>query len=118
MKNNTPKIRFALFFLWGFDGFTVDVVTVEAFSDIMERFYRGAEGTNFKIALCIDNYRDISTDEMSAAPKTQYEPVYFASFRNFGYSLVFGHRAEGFRFAPRLASFFNICYNVRTGEKS
>lgn len=51
--------------LWGIDGFAVDVVAVESFSEIMKKFYRAAEGTDFKIALCIDNHRDISIEVMT-----------------------------------------------------
>lgn len=42
---------------WGIDGFCVDVVQMDHVNGIMGRFFRAAEGTDFKIALCIDNGR-------------------------------------------------------------
>lgn len=42
---------------YGIDGFCVDVIFPNAFTDVLGRFYRAAEGTPFKIALCIDNLR-------------------------------------------------------------
>ena len=45
---------------YGFDGFCVDVVDPAAYVSALSRFFRDAEGTTFKIALCIDrlNYPD------------------------------------------------------------
>lgn len=39
---------------YGFDGFCVDVVDPKAYTSALSRFFRDAEGTGFKIALCID----------------------------------------------------------------
>lgn len=41
--------------LWGFDGFCVDTVRIDQANSILGRFFRAAEGTDFRIALCIDN---------------------------------------------------------------
>lgn len=41
---------------YGFDGFCVDVTNPGIYSNIMTRFYRAAEGTDFRIALCIDGF--------------------------------------------------------------
>lgn len=49
---------------WGIDGFTVDVTEVKNISAVMRVFYRAAEGTNFKISLCIDTGSD-DVDEMT-----------------------------------------------------
>ena len=49
--------------LWGFDGFCVDVVRIDQTNSIMGRFFRAAEGTDFRIALCIDN-GPLDTDAM------------------------------------------------------
>ncbi len=51
------QVRTAL--QYGIDGFCVDLVIGEAhkesfYSDAMSRFYRAAEGTPFKVALCVD----------------------------------------------------------------
>ena len=45
---------------YGFDGFCIDVVDPAAYVSALSRFFRDAEGTTFKIALCIDrlNYPD------------------------------------------------------------
>lgn len=40
---------------YGFDGFCVDVVIPQAFSSACSRYFRDAEGTDFKVALCIDH---------------------------------------------------------------
>lgn len=50
--------------LYGADGFVVDAVQTSEFSSIMSRFFRAAEGTNFKIILCIDNYAQSPVSEM------------------------------------------------------
>ena len=40
---------------WGIDGFCVDVIAdPKLYSRTMSRFFRNAEGTGFKVALCID----------------------------------------------------------------
>ncbi len=39
----------------GVDGFCVDVYNPESWIGMLESFYRDAEGTDFKIALCIDS---------------------------------------------------------------
>ncbi len=49
---------------YGADGFVVDVVQAEAFTSIMSRFFRAAEGTDFKVILCIDNYAKVPVSEM------------------------------------------------------
>lgn len=42
--------------LWGIDGFCVDVIGHPSiYCDVMNRFFRAAEGTDFKVALCIDS---------------------------------------------------------------
>ena len=66
----TPlQIRTAL--QYGIDGFCVDLIiggkSSETFyADAMARFYRGAEGTPFKIALCVDS-TDVSPDALTRA---------------------------------------------------
>ena len=40
---------------WGIDGFCVDIIgDPKIYKGVMSRFYRDAQGTDFKIALCID----------------------------------------------------------------
>lgn len=39
---------------YGIDGFCIDVVDPSGYSSALSRFFRDAEGTDFKIALCID----------------------------------------------------------------
>ena len=41
---------------WGIDGFCVDIISdPKEYKSRMSRFYKNAEGLDFKIALCIDN---------------------------------------------------------------
>ncbi len=42
--------------LYGIDGFVVDVVNISSVCAIMKRFFSAAEGTDFKIVLCVDTY--------------------------------------------------------------
>ena len=39
---------------YGFDGFCVDAIDPKSYAGALSRFFRDAEGTDFKIALCID----------------------------------------------------------------
>ena len=41
--------------MYGIDGFCVDMVDPKGYVDL-ERFYKAAEGTDFRIALAMDNY--------------------------------------------------------------
>lgn len=50
--------------LYGADGFVVDVVRTDAFCSSMSRFFRAAEGTDFKIVLCVDNYARSTVSEL------------------------------------------------------
>lgn len=50
--------------LYGIDGFVVDVVRTASFTSTMSRFFRAAEGTDFKIVLCIDNYAQAPASEL------------------------------------------------------
>jgi hypothetical protein len=63
------QVRTAL--QYGVDGFCVDLVISEAhkesfYADAMARFYRAAEGTPFKVALCVDSTAP-SPDAMTRA---------------------------------------------------
>lgn len=61
-SGSQKQIHEAMF--WGIDGFCVDVTSPDAYVWMMERFFHDAEGTPFKIALCIDK---IGNDTVKAA---------------------------------------------------
>ncbi len=42
----------------GIDGISVDIPILKAIPKVMERYFKAAEGSDFKIALCIDNLAD------------------------------------------------------------
>ncbi|NCC94306.1 MAG: hypothetical protein EOM10_13660, partial [Opitutae bacterium] len=52
--NARPQIESAR--RYGIDGFCIDLVDPRTYVGAISRFYSAAEGTEFKIALCMDNY--------------------------------------------------------------
>ncbi len=62
---------------YGFDGFCVDVRNPHAYSSILSRFYKAAEGTNFRIALCIDTPEAVTHERI-----TEYLGEFIRKFRN------------------------------------
>ncbi len=43
---------------YGLDGFCVDLLSTKVFASAMGRFYRAAEGLDFRIALCVDGWHE------------------------------------------------------------
>lgn len=60
---------------YGVDGFCIDIIFANAYNSGMRRYYQAAEGTDFKIALCIDSFK--GTDRM-----TKYLGEFLRNWRN------------------------------------